>query len=134
MRDAVDVVNMSFGSDYGQIQDDVAAAAGNLVFHGVAVVCSAGNGGDKPYVVGSPSIEPGVISVAETQVPSSKGYIITLDGSGVPNPPVQIRNTASIEWAPVDTAVDGELVLAPGPARWAAKPIRQGPISRAKSC
>ena len=69
--DAVDVINMSLGSDYGQIEDDLSLAAANAVKLGVIVVTSAGNGGNKPYIVGSPSIAPGVISVAQTQVPSA---------------------------------------------------------------
>ena len=69
--DAVDVINMSLGSDYGQIEDDLSLASSNAVKLGVVVVASAGNGANKPYVVGSPSIAPGVISVAQTAVPSA---------------------------------------------------------------
>ena len=69
--DAVDIINMSLGSDYGQIEDDLTLASTNAVKLGVIVVTAAGNGSNKPYVVGSPSIAPGVISVAQTQVPSA---------------------------------------------------------------
>ncbi len=76
ISDAVDVVNMSLGSSYGQRQDDLSFAAGNAVRMGVVVVVSAGNSADRPYIVGSPSSQPEVISVAQTQVPSSKLYKI----------------------------------------------------------
>ena len=69
LSDAVDVINMSLGSDYGQIEDDLTLASTNAVRLGVVVVASAGNGADRPYIVGSPSTAPGVISVAQTQVP-----------------------------------------------------------------
>ena len=64
--DAVDIINMSLGSDYGQIEDDLTEASTNAVKLGVIVVTAAGNGANKPYIVGSPSIAPGVISVAQT--------------------------------------------------------------------
>lgn len=110
ISDAVDVVNMSLGASYGQIVDDSAAAVQNLTEYGVVVVVSAGNSGDKPYVTGSPSIAPGAISVAQTQVPGAKAYTISLSGPGVPGSLTEIRNTASLDWAPVDTDVLGEVV------------------------
>ncbi len=36
---------------------------------------SAGNSADKPYIVGSPSMADGAISVAQTTVPSTKRYL-----------------------------------------------------------
>ena len=53
--DAVDVINMSLGSPYGQIEDDLTLAATNAVKLGVVVVVSAGNSANRPYIVGSPS-------------------------------------------------------------------------------
>jgi minor extracellular serine protease Vpr len=76
INDAVDVINLSLGSAYGQREDDLSAACTNAVRMGVVVVASAGNNGDKPYVLGSPSSTPEVISVAQTQVPSSQLYLI----------------------------------------------------------
>ena len=73
---AADVMNLSLGSAYGQKEDDLSAALANAVHLGVVVVVSAGNNGDKPYVLGSPSSTPEVISVAQTQVPSAKLYKI----------------------------------------------------------
>ncbi len=89
LSDHVDVVNMSLGSSYGQRQDDLSAASANAVKMGVVVVASAGNSADKPYIVGSPSSTPEVISVAQTQVPSAMLYLIeagdvTVGGSWQP--------------------------------------------------
>ena len=76
IADHADVMNLSLGSNYGQREDDLSAALSNAVQLGVVVAAAAGNAADKPYIVSSPSIAPGVISVAETQVPSAKLYRI----------------------------------------------------------
>lgn len=106
--DAVDVINMSLGSSYGQIEDDLTLAASNAVRLGVVVVASAGNSANKPYVVGSPSIAPGVISVAQTEVPGAVAIPLVV------NAPAAIAgtygNTQTMDWAPVDKTVSGEVV------------------------
>ncbi len=109
--DAVDVMNLSLGSSYGQIQDDLTAAIQAAVEFGVVVVCAAGNSGDLPYVVSSPSIAPGAISVAQTEVPGAKKYKLGLTGAGVPGGAAAVSNTASLDWAPVSTGATGPLVV-----------------------
>ena len=70
--DAVDIINMSLGSDYGQaFFDDLSQAVENASSIGTLTVASAGNGSDKPYVTGSPAATPSALSVAQTQVPSA---------------------------------------------------------------
>jgi len=101
IADAVDVVNMSLGSNYGQRQDDLSFASSNAVRMGVVVVAAAGNAADRPYIVSSPSTSPEVISVAQTQVPSAKLYTIvagavTVGGSWQP-------------WSAAPTYVSGPL-------------------------
>jgi len=76
ISDAVDVINMSLGSSYGQKEDDLSQASQNAVGLGVAVVTSAGNAADRPYIVGSPSTAPGVLSVAATFHPDAKLYLV----------------------------------------------------------
>jgi subtilisin family serine protease len=78
--DAVDVINMSLGSSYGQIEDDLSLASANASRFGVVVVASAGNSADRPYITGSPASTPEVISVAQTQMPLAKLYRITVGG------------------------------------------------------
>lgn len=83
IADAVDVINMSLGSSYGQREDDLSEASANAARMGVLVVVSAGNSSDRPFIVGSPSSTPEVISVAQTQVPSAYLYVITAGGVSV---------------------------------------------------
>ena len=107
ISDAVDVVNMSLGSSYGQKEDDLSEASANAVHAGVVVVASAGNSGDLPYVVGSPSSTPEVISVAQTQVPSALNVGLQV------NSPASIagvyRNTSTVDWAPIGTGFTGNV-------------------------
>jgi subtilisin family serine protease len=107
LSDAVDVINMSLGSAYGQREDDLSAASANAVRLGVVVVASSGNNGDKPYVTGSPGSTPEVISVAQTQVPGAKRIPLVI------NSPAAIAgtypNTESVDWAPIDTVVSGDV-------------------------
>lgn len=106
--DAVDVINMSLGSPYGQIEDDLTQASTNAVALGTVVVVSAGNSADRPYIVGSPSISPGAISVAQTQVPSATSI------PAVINSPAVIAgsytNTATLPWAPVVGTTTADVV------------------------
>jgi len=67
----VNIINMSLGSDYGQpFDDDLSTAVDNATKAGVLTVASAGNGGDKPYVAGTPASAPTALSVAQAAVPS----------------------------------------------------------------
>lgn len=84
-EDAVDVINMSLGSDYGQpFDDDLSAAVENATALGVLTVSSAGNGADKPYVTGTPSSAPSALAVAQTQVPSAALQLISVAGGDFP--------------------------------------------------
>jgi minor extracellular serine protease Vpr len=109
LSDAADIIHLSLGSDYGQIEDDLTAALEDAVDLGIVVVASAGNGSNKPYVVGSPSIGPGIISVAQTQVPSANAIPLVV------NSPASIAgvygNTATVEWSPVGAGVTGNVAF-----------------------
>lgn len=106
--DAVDVMNLSLGSSYGQVEDDSTLALTNAVNLGVVVAVAAGNDANKPYIVSSPSISPGVISVAQTSVPSAVAYGLRVDSpaaiAGVYN------NTATVDWAPLGAGFSGEVI------------------------
>jgi minor extracellular serine protease Vpr len=131
LSDSVDVMNLSLGSDYGQIEDDLTQALTNAVNFGVSVVASAGNGSDRPYKVGSPSISPGVISVAQTQVPSAKAIPLLV------NAPATIAglysNTETLAFAPVgsnDTTGDIKTALqAGGTNNLACAPLPAGSLA-----
>jgi len=109
VSDAVDVINMSLGSSYGQVEDDLSLAAANAVELGVVVVASAGNSANKPYVTGSPASTAGVISVAQTQVPSATAIPLVV------NAPAAVAgvygNTATLSFAPVGGGVTGDVVF-----------------------
>ena len=99
ISDAVDVVNMSLGSAYGQQEDDLYAASANAVNLGVVVVAAAGNNGDRPYITSSPAAPPEVISAAQTQMPNLTVYPLVI------NSPANIAgtypNTNTVDWAPI---------------------------------
>jgi subtilisin family serine protease len=105
ISDAVDVVNMSIGSPYGQQEDDTGAAAVNLARAGVAVVCSAGNSADRPYITGSPGSGTEVIGTAQTNVPSAIRFPLVI------NSPAAIAgsyaNTETVDWAPIGAGFTG---------------------------
>lgn len=72
VKDRVDLINMSLGSDYGQpFDDDLSIAVNNATKFGILTVASAGNGSDKPYVAGTPANAATALSVAQTNVPSA---------------------------------------------------------------
>ncbi len=109
----VDVINLSLGSVYGQIQDDKSYVIQLFTDFGITVVTAAGNDGDRPYVLDSPSVAPGAISVAQTQVPGARSYSIrtTVAGNRGRLTTLQnILNTAEIAWAPLDREVLGTTV------------------------
>jgi minor extracellular serine protease Vpr len=110
VENPVDVINMSLGSGYGQIQDDKAYVVQLLSDFGITVVTAAGNDGDRPYVLDSPSVAPGSLSVAETQVLGAKAFTLKLtavSNRGGVGTLQTIVNTADLAWAPVNRAVQG---------------------------
>lgn len=108
LADAVDVVNMSLGSSYGQREDDLSEASANAVRAGVTIVASAGNSADRPYITGSPSSTPEVISVAQTQVPGARTFPLIV------NSPAAIAgsyaNTETVDWAPIGSGFTDDVV------------------------
>lgn len=105
--DPADVINLSLGAPYGQPESDDVYLVNELTLYGSVVVISAGNSGDKPFVVGSPSMAKGSISVAQTSLPSDTAYVIDLGGpAGIaPAAPVwQPVLTVLQPWSPTPTA------------------------------
>jgi subtilisin family serine protease len=106
--DAVDVLNMSIGSAYGQAEDDTSEAAANLVRAGIVVAVAAGNNADRPYITSSPGSTPEVISAAQTQVPSAIKFPLVI------NSPASIAgtypNTETVDWAPIGAGFTNQTV------------------------
>lgn len=110
ISDAVDVINLSLGGDYGQKENASAEAVNNAARAGIVVCCAAGNAGDNPYIVSSPSSAPEVISVAQTTEPSEKVFLLNLTSSASPSP-FSIRNTNTVPWAPIVGTVTGTVAM-----------------------
>lgn len=108
LSDAVDVINMSLGGNFGQKENPAAEAAANAARIGVVVCCAAGNGGDSPYILNSPASAPEVISVAQTSMPSDRVYRIELASNM--GSPSSIPFTNTVQWAPVVGTTTGPLV------------------------
>lgn len=66
ISDAVDVINMSLGADFGSYEDADSVMADNAAAAGVNVVVASGNGGDVYDVGGSPGNAPRTIAVANS--------------------------------------------------------------------
>jgi uncharacterized repeat protein (TIGR01451 family) len=107
LSDAVDIINTSLSTPYGQKEDDLSEALANAVRAGVVVVAAAGNSADRPYIIGSPASTPEVLGVAQTHAPGTRIYPLTI------NAPLTIAgrysNTASVEWAPIVNGFAGDV-------------------------
>ncbi|MFZ0626667.1 MAG: S8 family serine peptidase, partial [Acidimicrobiia bacterium] len=127
-KDAVDLINMSLGSDYGQpFDDDLSQAVDGASKLGVLTVAAAGNAGDKPFITGTPAAAATALSVAQTQVPSATIPVLEiLQPAGIAGiiedvafQPWSVAPTSIIE-APVQYAdgaggnLDGCAPFAPG--------------------
>jgi len=104
LSDAVDVVNMSLGANFGQRENPSSASTQNVVRFGTVVSASAGNGGDVPYINGSPSSAPEAISVAQIQVTGLFAFPLVTTPGGANG------NTSMQTWAnPLTADIGGQL-------------------------
>ena len=99
---------MSLGSDYGSaFLDDLSLAVDQASRVGILTVAASGNGGDKPYVSGTPAAARTALSVAQTEVPSAVAYPLVV------NSPAAIAgsypNTATLDWAPLGSGFTGDV-------------------------
>lgn len=80
------VINLSLGGEFGTADDATAVAASNAAALGAVVVAAAGNSGDTPGIIGSPSTGRRVISVANFTDPGSGAEwyvdVLTADSFG----------------------------------------------------
>lgn len=106
---SVDIINLSLGSPYGQMQDDAALVVQAYAEFGITVVCAAGNSGDLPYSVDSPGMAPGALSVAQTTMPGQLAQSVRVYQGGL-TPVLSFPNTASLDWAPVRGRVRSAVV------------------------
>jgi minor extracellular serine protease Vpr len=66
VRNNMDVISMSLGSDFGTADTADALAASAATQAGVIVAAASGNAGPAPYITSTPASGDGVISVAAT--------------------------------------------------------------------
>ncbi|MFU8832893.1 MAG: S8 family serine peptidase, partial [Wenzhouxiangella sp.] len=69
--DALEVINMSLGSNFGDPNSVTTLTSQAAAELGVIVVSSAGNAGNVPYILGSPAVAPDGIAVAAS-VPGNR--------------------------------------------------------------
>ena len=106
--DHVDVVNMSLGSDYGvAFDDDLSYAVDQASKVGVLTVAASGNGGDKPYISGTPGVAKSALSVAETEVPSAVQFPLVVDSPDVIKG--TYTNTTTVTWADLGSGFSGDV-------------------------
>lgn len=86
VADKIHVINMSLGSNWGpnDVTDPEMVWIDNLTASGVVVVLSAGNSGNTPYIVGSPSVADSAISVAGSTTGFATGPTAGIAGSTSP--------------------------------------------------
>ena len=99
--DGMDIVNLSLGAVYGQPNDDATFLVNQMAANGVLPVISAGNSGDSPFIVGSPSSASGAISVAQLTLPTSVLPILSVQNTVGPAIPVTFTNVAYQTWSPL---------------------------------
>ncbi|NGX17430.1 S8 family serine peptidase [Wenzhouxiangella sp. XN24] len=125
ISDRVDIINMSLGANFGQDFDNsLAQAVENLSAIGVLTVASAGNGGDNPFITGTPAAASTAISVAQTQVAS------VVDRMTVVEPAAAAGDYPAVfqSWsAPLDGVIEG-LVTYLGPSNLGCEPLDAGSL------
>jgi subtilisin family serine protease len=104
----VDIISMSIGSAFGQLQDDASEALAAALTFGVLSVVAAGDNGDIPYIVSPPAAQPEVLAVGATN--SVTAFAIPLVVNSPPNIAGTYANTATLSFAPVNTTVTANVV------------------------
>ena len=104
----VDIISMSIGGAFGQREDDVSEMFTDVVNFGVVSVISAGNDGNIPYILAHPAATPEVLSLAATS--SVVAFGIPLVVNSPASAAGTYMNTATVDWAPVNTTVTSNVV------------------------
>ncbi|WP_077036147.1 S8 family serine peptidase [Pelomonas sp. KK5] len=115
VTNGMDVINMSLGSDFGNIGNGDAGslaeaqAVANAAAAGILVISASGNSGQIPYITSAPAVFEGAISVAATDalagIPTAKLAlsggaqisVINANGASYPSPtsyPVRVLRNA----------------------------------------
>lgn len=111
--DRLDVVNMSLGSDFGELNSATIIATDNAARAGVIVVAAAGNAGDTHYITGSPGVASYAISVASSRDRQSIQDAFRIDGPAGLAGLRPADFSAAFGWASAND-VSGDLVYISG--------------------
>ncbi len=95
VRNGMDVISMSLGSDFGNADNSESVAISHAIDAGVLVVAASGNAGPIPYITSAPGATAGTISVAATDATAAYPFAsLTLSNGSTIN--VQDSNGAPI--------------------------------------
>lgn|GEM_PF-6887538 len=108
LSDRLDVINMSFGRAFGNVNTAWAVAVKTALDMGVVVVGSAGNNGPTPYITSSPAAVDSVLSVAA----SASGNLpyIPFEATFTDGEVLTGNVTLPLSAALVNTQIDGQVV------------------------
>lgn len=90
------VINLSLGSNAGDIEESSAVAAQRSADAGLIVVMSAGNADDSYYITGSPGVATGGISVAASFNNQFPGGVANAPANAATTPPQPALNGFAI--------------------------------------
>ncbi len=103
------IINLSLGSNAGDIEEISALAAQRAADAGLIVVMSAGNAYDSYYITGAPGVATGGISVAASFNDQFPGGLANAPANAAPTPP--------------QTAIAGLAITQVGAANFSSAPL-----------
>jgi len=130
------VINLSLGSNAGDIEESSAIAAQRSADAGLIVVMSAGNSDDSYYITGAPGVATGGISVAASINNQFPGGTATAPANAAATPsqaaligfPINLLGTASFSVVPAEVVATDSVYARPAFAgRVAPTPVGYTP-------
>jgi subtilisin family serine protease len=109
ISDHLDVINMSLGADFGNIDDPDVAASNNAALSGMVVVTAAGNGGDVTGIAGTPASATRAIAAAasDDSTTVTDGFLVTASAGS--NGAYPASASALFDWQAMTGQVTGDL-------------------------
>ena len=105
--DRMDIVNLSLGSTFGTLTSPTTAAAEKVARAGTIVVAAALNAGDTYYIVSSPGIASGAISVASSVDEREPGDALLINGPTTIAGTHFARHAVNYDWSKLTNPVTG---------------------------
>ncbi|MEO8083239.1 MAG: S8 family serine peptidase [Ardenticatenales bacterium] len=108
----VDAVNISLGEDWAVASTLFDTTAASVAGAGVTVVASAGNSGNRAFIVGTPSASPTILSVASS-VPPEMGMEILVTHDGTTDSHLAVESAIARPLKDVVATIDTKRLEAP---------------------